>query len=312
VTGAVHELRRRRPIRGVALLEAVAAAAILAVLVGSVAYAARIALSVMTESMKETQLLFRVRRALDQVEEELSRCTRISVVAMTEDGWTLAGLENWFAQQALQHEGQPLGEEADEVRSQLREGRRALEEAIPAFPRAENHLGRAIEEFDEIVDASLLGAGAAARLEDALDAVQASVRMRSLALLNGGGTGYLDAWRELEATIASGDALVPAEPLTAADHVLFRKAELGAGGREFRPPLDEPPAALYLRPMQGDGGFELVHHDGTDPVVLVSHLTGATFEQQGASFRIVVRFLEDDAGVVRERTEVRTIVLRTP
>ena len=83
--GRTAMVRPDRGRSGVALLEAVVSVSIFLVLVGSVAYAARIALTVMTESMQETRLLYRVRRALDHLEEEFSRCSRISVVALTDD-----------------------------------------------------------------------------------------------------------------------------------------------------------------------------------------------------------------------------------
>jgi hypothetical protein len=298
---------------GIALLEAVVALAILVALVGSVAYAARLALSVMTESMKETRLLFRVRRALDQAEEALSRCTRISVVAMTEDGWTLVGLENWFGQKAQQNADTNVGEEAEEVRAQLEEARRALQQLPPDFDASDAFLDRALEEFEEMVDAGMISIGDAMRLRDALDTIQGNVRARSVLGLGGNGSGYPGAWADFESVLGIGDPLVAAEPLVESDQVLFRQVVLGADGPEYQPPLDEPPASYYLRPMGDTGLFELVYWDGERSVVVADHLTGATFTRKtGSIFQIVLRFLEDDGGVPIERTEIRTIVLRVP
>ena len=295
--------------RGVALLEAIVSLAIFVSLVGSVAYASRIALTVMTGSMSETKLLFRVRRVLDQAEEALSRCSSVSLVALTEDGWTLAGLENWFEQKAVMNEGQPIGDAAAQVLEDLKASRNSLLSAAD-FEQAELELVSAMAGFEQMVLDGYISPADALRLREAMTLIRLDILASSLARLGGAGNGIPDAWQDIEQAILDFDTMLPVEPVVAADQVLFRQYVLDAGGPEYRPPLDQPPYAYYLRPMRDTGLFELVFYDGTRSVVVANNLTDVSFARQNQTIRITLFFEEEVNGVMVPRTEVRSVILR--
>jgi hypothetical protein len=302
----------RRNVRGIAMLEAIVSLAIFVSLVGSVAYASRLALSVMTESMAETRLLYRVRRALDHAEEQLSRVSRVSIVALTENGWTLAGIENWFEQQAVFNAGTPLGDGAAEIFDDLTDTRDKLVQGPADYVGAESKLDRAIAGLDELVGGGLVSVADGIELREALDTLRNQVRARSVTSIGGLGTGIANAWLEIEEIIASAKSLVAAEPLVESDQVLFRQLVLGPGGAEYRPPLGEPPCSYYIRPMSDGQRRELVFYDGTRTSVIASDIVNITFQRFDRLLRITLRYREERDGAMIERTEVRSVVLHVP
>ena len=147
---------------------------------------------------------------------------------------------------------------------------------------------------------------------DALTTVRNNVRARVLAGMGGTGTGIANAWIELEPLLVAGDPTIAAEPLVSADQVLFREVIMGGGGREYRPPLDQPPASYYLRPAGDGDGFELVFYDGTRSIVIAQHLTNIRFDRTNDLLKITMSFNEEQDGVTILRTEVRSVLLRAP
>jgi hypothetical protein len=167
----------------------------------------------MTDSMKETKLLFRVRRA--------ARPRRGAAHALQphlggrHHGGRLdgRGLENWFGQQAIEYVDQPLGDASEKVRADLQESREALQQGPPDYVGAEGAIGRAIADFQPLVIGGLISVGDGIRLQHALDQAQLDIMARTLASLGGAGVGYPGAWVDIEQTIATSDPLVAAEPL---------------------------------------------------------------------------------------------------
>ena len=75
------------------------------------------------------------------------------------------------------------------------------------------------------------------------------------------------------------------------------------------PPLDQPPASYYLRPIANSNLFELMYYDGDRSIVVAEDLTGVRFERDHDSIKITLLLEEEKDGVMIERTEVRTVLL---